>query len=361
MAAAARALDDLVSAVAEGEPAAARALAPDGDAAARGLLGDLVANAHDLQLEGFGLHYLDEAGAVPAAGAWTAVVDATWQLAGFDDQRSRTEILVGLVVQGDRVAVTALGGGDLRTPVWMTGRVQVRRTVDTLVIDSAGDGRRISRLARVAVPVVRRVLPRWRPELVVEVPATAAALDEALNAAPGTYTGVAAVTTSADGSADGPDVHVFLNPRVFAKLGPVGAQVVMSHEATHVASGAAGSAMPLWLLEGFADYVALRDVRLPETTTAAQIARQVRRKGVPESLPDAAKFETTSSELGAAYESAWLACEVLAESRGEEALVLLYRAVEDGARLAVALRRHVGFGEHELTVRWQERLSDLAA
>ena len=37
----------------------------------------------------------------------------------------------------------------------------------------------------------------------------------------------------------------------------------MSHEATHVATDAALSTMPLWLLEGFADYVALRDVDLP--------------------------------------------------------------------------------------------------
>ena len=37
----------------------------------------------------------------------------------------------------------------------------------------------------------------------------------------------------------------------------------MSHEAVHVATEAARSTMPLWLLEGFADYVALRDVDLP--------------------------------------------------------------------------------------------------
>ena len=39
--------------------------------------------------------------------------------------------------------------------------------------------------------------------------------------------------------------------------------------------------MPLWLLEGFADYVALRDVDLPIATTAGQIIEQVRRDGPP--------------------------------------------------------------------------------
>lgn len=359
---AARVLADLVRAVDETDAEAARALAPEDDAAAQRLLGDLVANAVDLDLTSFGLRYLDETGPVSTAGSWSAAVDTTWQLAGFDDRPARTEILVGFATEGDRVAVTSVGGGDRRTPVWLTGRVQVRRTPDTLVVDAAGEADRISRFARTAVPVVRRVLPEWDPELVVEVPATTTGLDAALDAEEGRYAGVAAVTAAADGSSgsDAP-VHVFVNPGVFGELGAVGAQVVMSHEATHVASDAAGSEMPLWLLEGFADYVALRDVRLPETTTAAQITRRVRREGVPQSLPSAAEFDTTNRRLGAAYESAWLACQVLAESRGEEALVRLYRAVEDGARLAVALRRNFGFGEQALTVLWQERLTDLGA
>ena len=54
-----------------------------------------------------------------------------------------------------------------------------------------------------------------------------------------------------------------MNPPVFEPLGPQGAQIVMSHEAAHVATDAAASSMPTWLLEGFADYVALAHVDLP--------------------------------------------------------------------------------------------------
>ena len=53
----------------------------------------------------------------------------------------------------------------------------------------------------------------------------------------------------------------------------------MSHEATHVATGAALSTMPTWLLEGFADYVALAHVDLPVSVTASQILGQVRKHG----------------------------------------------------------------------------------
>ena len=58
-------------------------------------------------------------------------------------------------------------------------------------------------------------------------------------------------------------VHVFLNPTVYDKLDPLAAQVVMTHEVVHAITGAAVTAgPPLWLIEGFADYVALRDVGL---------------------------------------------------------------------------------------------------
>ena len=72
------------------------------------------------------------------------------------------------------------------------------------------------------------------------------------------------MTTTADGSGseDAP-VHVFVNPDVTRGLKGAGAQVVMSHEITHVATDAATSPVDPWLLEGFADYVALRDVPLP--------------------------------------------------------------------------------------------------
>jgi hypothetical protein len=45
-------------------------------------------------------------------------------------------------------------------------------------------------------------------------------------------------------------VHVFVNPEVFDRLQPTGAQVVLSHEAVHVATDAARSDVAPWLLEG---------------------------------------------------------------------------------------------------------------
>jgi hypothetical protein len=134
----------------------------------------------------------------------------------------------------------------------------------------------------------------------------------------------------------------------------------MSHEATHVAAEAWTSRMPLWLLEGFADYVALRDVDLPVSRSAAQIIAEVRRSGPPRTLPGAAEFGTRATHLGATYESAWLACRLLAQGGGQARLVRFYRAVDDGQPVGAALESVFGLSTRELTDRWRDLLSDLA-
>lgn len=359
---AARTLHRLEDAVVARDPGAAAALAADDDIATARLLSALVENARALHVRDFTLRYVDETGAVSSDGAWRAAVDATWQFTGFDRAPARAEVRFGFAQDGDRTVLVSIGGGDRRTPLWMTGPLQVRRTATTLVLaTTAAEADRYAARAVAAVPVVRRVLNDWRPRLVVEVPGSVGALNLALAADPGTYDNIAAVTTSVDGTlAPDSPVHVFVNPEVFDRLRAAGAQVVMSHEATHVAADAARSVMPLWLLEGFADYVALRDVDLPITTTAGQIIAQVRRDGPPRALPGAAEFDTTTSHLGAAYESAWLVCRVLVERGGEPALVQLYREVDGGESLDAALDSQFHWTERQLTQAWQDRLADLA-
>ena len=228
-------------------------LAPQGDAAAARQLRAVVDNAEEIGVRDFGLRYVDEASAASADGTWSAAVDVTWRFARFDEAASRSEVTVRFRGDGDRVGVVGIGGGDLRTPIWMSGPVTVRRSPDTLVVDAGPASRaaEYDRRARTAVADVRAVLPQWQTGLVVEVPQDAAGLDAALDAEPGTYAGIAAVTSSTDGSS-APDtpIHVFLNPDIYDRLGRTGAQVVMSHEAVHVATDAPNSSMPQWLLEG---------------------------------------------------------------------------------------------------------------
>ena len=371
---AAHVLQELEDSVTSRDQSAAAALAPGDDPRAGDLLAAVVANADALQVGGFTARYVDDVGAVDPAGRWQAAVDLTWQFDGFDRAPVHEEVLVGFQIEqsdteksdgdGGTVDITSLGGGDRRSPLWLSGPLEVRRSADTLVLaTTSAEADLVAGRAEDAVPVVRDVLPRWDGKLVVEVPGSEEALDAALGADPGSYTDIAAVTASVDGTIT-PDseVHVFVNPEVYDDLDPVGGQVVISHEATHLATGAPlTSGVPLWLLEGFADYVALHDVDLPITTTAGQIIQQVRADGAPDHLPGQPEFDQTDSHLGAAYESAWVACLVLADAGGQDALVRLYEQVSRGRDLDGQLDQLFGLTEAGLTARWQQRLTDLAA
>jgi len=357
-------LQDLTRAVQEGDEEAAAELAAAGDADAAEQLQTLVANAEEIGLREVSLRYVDELGGIDADGEWPATVTLTWRFGSVDTGLATTEVRVDFVAADGSVAIAGLGGRSVdtaaATPIWFAHPVQVRRTAETLVVAT----RRVeeySLLARRAVRVVRRVLPEWPGGLVVEVPGSAAALDAALGVQPGTFSNVAGVTTTIDGTGSSSvPVHVFLNPARIAELRPAGAQVVVSHEAAHVALDATSTVLPAWLSEGFADYIALRDVSLPLTTTAAQLIRQVRREGPPGTLPASEDFDEESEYFGATYEASWFACRLLAERVGEEALLRFYRAADGSDDFAGLFRRTFGVSEQRFTQQWSSALSDLA-
>jgi hypothetical protein len=338
----------------------------DRDTAAVGgaLLPAVVGNAAKLGITDFSARYVaadsSAAGAVAADGSWTADVALSWRFAG-DPATASEEVLTRFAPSGSGVAVTGFAGdGGHRVPLWLTGPLTVRRTPDVTVAvagaDSSAEADRYRTLATRAVATVRRVVPWPKPHLVLDVPADEGTLEQMMGAAPGSYHGVAAVTTSVDGSASGP-VHVFVNPQVIGGLNSQGAQIVLSHEATHDATGvASNTTLPEWLLEGFADYVALRDVDLPLSTTASQVLAEVRTDGPPSHLPGPAEFNAQAEDFGAEYEAAWLACRLLAQRGGEQSLVHLYDEVKAGAAVGKAMRRDFGFGVAAFTRDWQRQL-----
>lgn len=368
---AAQVVSRLDRALVTGDVAAAEALAPSGDAAARAALVALVDNARALRLRHLSVRFVGLDGQPSASGPDRARVRLTWQIPGFDRRPARVDTTLGVRVVGDRVALTVPGreptGG--RLPVWWSGPVRVARGEGVLVLARPGSGTpRAAEIARAgarARDAVRRVLPGWHGGLVIEVPDSSAALDAALGAPAGEHAAIAAVTAPVDGSAGGrAPTHVLLNPEVFGAQGGQAAQAVLAHEATHVATGAASTAPGAapWLVEGFADYVALRDLRLPTSVLTRRLARQVGREGVPDRLPGPAAFDARAAHLGATYESSWLACRLIARRAGEPALVAVYADVRAGVAPGPALRRRTtDLTLAGLTVRWQRRLSSLAA
>ena len=136
----------------------------------------------------------------------------------------------------------------------------------------------------------------------------------------------------------------------------------MSHEATHVATDASTSAVPLWLLEGFADYVALRDVDLPRRALGVPDHRRGASRrpagGACPARPSSAPARPTSARRTRA--PGWPR-RLLARDGGEDDLVRFY----DGRRRRHAAgpgaaSRSSGCRSEAFTERWRALLRDLA-
>lgn len=371
-------LADLTTALEGGTRADVAALAAPGDRDAVRELSTLRGNVRRLGIQDLEMRYVDENAGRSVTGvappqrprAWVGDVSLSWSLDGFDDGTSRMEVTMTFLGTDDGAAfVSARGDYGRPAPLWMLERLAVQRSEQALVMvagaaTDAPGGRGVQAyhaLADRAVVDVRKVFPRWRGPLVVEVPSSQAELGRSLGSDGTAYSSIAAVTTPVDGSSvsDSP-IHIFVNPPVFGPLGRQGAQIVMSHEAAHVATKAASSSMPTWLLEGFADYVALAHVDLPVEVTASQILGQVQDEGAPPDLPGPTEFETANSTLGASYESAWLACRLLAEQYGEQRLIAFYHRADEDGSVKAAFRDVLGTDEAAFTASWRDYLETLA-
>jgi hypothetical protein len=347
------------------------AAADSRDAAARKQLTAVVDNVRALRIRQLALRYVDTSDVAlsPAqqerygADAWVADVRVTWRLAGVDPAPSTVDVPVVLGRHGGRVAYEgALDAGHDQVPLWLLDRLVVRRTHDTLVVaPDRASADRAGREAVTAVATVRRTLPGWDGPLVVEVPAGMRQFQVSADMAPEDARAIAAVTTTTDGSAARTaPVHVYLNPPVFDSLGPQGRQIVLSHEATHVALGAATTSMPLWLSEGTADYVALAHSTVPVRTLASQIRALVRKDGPPAGLPGRPEFSGANHDIGAWYEASWLAARLIAAQHGPAALLRFYRAAGHDGSTGPAFRTVLHTTQHAFAREWRAELVGLA-
>lgn len=153
--------------------------------------------------------------------------------------------------------------------------------------------------------------------------------------------------------------RVTVNPRNWSRLDTLGAQIVLTHELTHVATRAdTGSQTPKWLSEGFADYVGFLDSGLPPVVAASELDERVRAGEVPSRLPRNRDFRGSNPQLGDAYEEAWLACRYIAAHYGQPTLVRFYRTVGTSSRpssaaVSQAMRHLLGVTPREFTRRWR--------
>ncbi len=327
-------------------------------------------------LRALGVNSLDtryvaaEAGLGPAeerrlgGDAWQAAVEITYSLRRSASLPARMTVSYTFVERGDEVFIVDLQAAEEeRAPIWLFERLVVRRSERTVAAaTTTADTERIDHRLRQAVRDLQSVVPWWTGTLVAYAPRSTEQLEAILAATPGSYDKIAAVTTTVDGS-DRPasQVVIVVNARVFDRLGPIGSRVVITHEATHAATGAAVVEMPLWVAEGFADYVGVGAVEVPISVSARAVIRDVRRNGAPAALPDNEDFSAASGDLELAYEQAWLANRLIAKMYGERSLVRFYRFVVERPDDLSSAFRQLGTSEEAFTQRWRRSLRALAS
>lgn len=296
--------------------------------------------------------------------AWTADVDLSWRLRRYDGASAHTVMVFTFVRRGKTAYVAGINAASgNREPVWLLSHLTVRRSSHTLAAaTSAGQAARLDRLLRLAVTDVRRVVATWHGSLVAYEPGTTADFETVLGASSGTYDSIAAVTSTVDGSTSRKaPVAIVINPAAFDGLGPVAAHVVITHESTHAATGAATVTLPLWVAEGFADYVAVGAVDVPLSVSAGALIRDIHRHGLPRSLPADDKFAATGKRLEVYYEQAWLSARVIAKEYGEARLLAFYeRVVAQPDSVRAALRTELGTTIARLTRQWRTYLRTVA-
>ncbi|MEU8823751.1 hypothetical protein [Streptomyces sp. NPDC048636] len=367
-------LDRRAEAVRERDAAAFLATVDHGSRRYREEQGRVFRQLAAVPLRSWSYRLVRTGGFQPALGTGrrlAAQIELRYRLAGYDTAPVVSAQHLTLAQRGSRWYVAAddgvVDGKRSGEQLWDQGRVEVVRGAHSLVL---GVGQRRGLLHEVAdtadraVPALGRVWPgAWAGRVVVEVPADLDRMAALLGASPNGYRGIAAVTTGEVGGRDGnpsPADRVIVNPEAYQVLGDFGRQVVITHETAHVATRAATTAStPLWLSEGFADWVGYRTPGRTPGQVAPELADSVASGRLPRALPpdDAFRFGSEPDRLSQAYEQGWLACRLIADRWGSRKLVEFYREVGEapGRSGAVesALRRVLDVDLAEFTADWR--------
>jgi hypothetical protein len=310
--------------------------------------------------------------------AWVSRVAGRYSLTGFDIASREFESYFTVVRRGSGWRLVDDTDGGTQEQLWDLPTFTVVRSATTLVVGS-GPASRLRPYLALGNLAVKRVdavwTPPWNTRLVLVVPGTSAQMAEQVSQDKDAVGQVAAVT---DGPFDlqgraGAD-RVVINPGAFANLQPRGQQVVVTHEATHVAIRATTNRpVPLWLSEGMADYVGYRDIGATRKQVAAALLDRVRAGTGPKTLPSAGDFDPTRSTIAPSYNASWLAVNRIVDRYGAAALVRFYLAAattsdpstsagsDPDANVARAFATVLRTTQAAFTTEWLAYLKSLAA
>ncbi len=264
-------------------------------------------------------------------------------------------------------ALDGLGRRTWRGP-WDFGPCQVTTTRHGIVLSHPRNDQMVERLARELDPAVRAVgdiwTASWSKRVVLMLPDSASEMKALVG--PGfpvdSVVAVAVADRVDNASRTVAGQRVVLNPTGVRALSIPSLRVVLRHEITHLAARPdTVDGSPIWLLEGFADYVGYRDSGLSLAEGAPDLVKQFRDQGPPTALPEDRAFRSSGSELDLAYQQSWSLARFVAERFGEDTLVKLYRTLATVGPASARqtddlLREVVGMDRKRLVGDWRNYL-----
>jgi hypothetical protein len=321
---------------------------------------------------------LDPAGLLTAAGEsaselWAPAIELRYALRGVDlvaTSRPMGYLFarygVDWYLRSD-TALEGLGRRSWRGP-WDFDPCLARATSHGIVLAHPGNEPMVERLVRELDPSVLAVSAVWGTGWSQRVALVLADTTAEMAALAGQDFPVESVVAVA--LADRVDTgrgtvagqRVVLSPVASRGLSDAALRVVLRHETLHVAARASTvDGSPLWLLEGFADYVGYRDSGIPLPQAAPGLVDLVRREGPPRGLPEDRAFQAHGHALDLAYQHAWSVARFVAERHGEPALVNLYRTLAAAGPASAGeidglMRDVLGVDRAGLVEGWQQYL-----
>lgn len=302
-------------------------------------------------------------------GAGELLVSATLVLQLVDDTAPATRTETLDLVQADdgwrvRSEDAVVGGVQL----WDLGALDSYQGRHVLVVgvDVPVDQlRRYADTADAAVPAVDAVWGTgWPQHAVIVVPSSPTQLARGIGASMDALTDIAAYAVPDPGDPAGP-LRVWINPAALSTLSDLGRSVVLRHELTHVATRSpATTTTPIWLDEGFAEFVGYRGSGIPLDIEIEDLLAVERRHGRVHPMPTYAELHDPAT-IAVAYESAALTCSLIAQRVGVAGLVRFFRLTAAGhgtrdANAAAALRTVTGWSVAAFDSSWRSHLAAMA-
>ena len=308
-----------------------------------------------------------------ASDVWAPAVYLRYAIEGADAQPTRKPVALLLARRGDEwklVSDTGLPGSDRETwrGPWDFGPVLVREASGSdgrtsIVLGHPEQSAMVDLLAGELGDAVDHVTDVWGEDWSRRaVVLVAGSYEEFASLVGSSHSGtdIAAVAVSdavdrRSRTASGQ--RIVFSPEAADRLTDLTRVAVLRHELVHVAARpVTEDGSPMWILEGYADYVGYHGMEATFGALAPTLAAAVAAAGPPTALPADEDFRAGGDRARRAYESSWSLAAFIASEYGEARLGELYRDLARGGvtpgQLDGRIRDVLGTTAADLTREW---------